>query len=370
MTEKHLSKKRGVKARLGPPVLFLITAPVVLFLLFVNQASATMIASPPDEQVRLTEEHIFVVFDPLTASQTVVVHHVFAPTSVSFGLLIPVPGPARTTTLRERTRRALDRRLHPVGRPRRVLDVEFRSWLKGCVAREVGLPDLEMQTENKEGTLGSQPYRSLGPGSEALHGWLTENGLTLTPEQTRRLDRLRAMGWQLVAVRIDAQPTDRLREKLKGPILALTHAAEEAVVAPMWRSSLDISRHLFELTFLSEWSPAIRNAPDYEPFLSANSSVNDLKALSRKPRSAPWSFRRSGMITAFKNPPLSAEGLIHLDPVDPRPDVKPPMRISRKPSSVVLPLEVVFGLPAGLWWLWIRRRRRERLFGRVGERLR
>ena len=333
-------------------------------------AKATILASPPDEQVRLLEEHAFVVFDPLTATQTLVMHHVFAPTSVSFGLVIPVPANVTTKILKKRTRQALRRLLHPVGRSKRVFDVGFKSLLKGCVAREVGISDVQSQNESRVASLTNQPLKNLGPGVEALHLWLTRNGLTLAPKQIIRIEKLRNDGWSFVGVRINAGESDRHREQLKGPIIALSHITDNPLLVPIWHAAPALTPHVFELSVLTEWSVGLRSHIDFAPFYSMPMSESELKLLTRKVSKAPWTFRRSGIMTAFRNPPMPADGIIRLDRVEPRPKIKPPLKTSERPSSVVLPIELVAAIPLFFIWLMIRKRRKDRLFGRLGERLR
>ena len=57
-------------------------------------AAAVVIAPPPGQEVVLLEEAALVVFDPLTAAQTIVVQHTFEGTGTPFGLLIPTAKPA------------------------------------------------------------------------------------------------------------------------------------------------------------------------------------------------------------------------------------------------------------------------------------
>ena len=131
------------------------------------------------------------------------------------------------------------------------------------------------------------------------------------------------------------------------------------------KSSADL-----EIAVLTEWSCIAATAPELTPFNSMPFPERDLKRLTRRSRTAPWSFRRSGVMTAFSNPSLDSYGIIKFERTDPRPKIYPPVRAVQRPSSVVLPVELVVICPVFLCWLWVRKRRRERLFGRVGERLR
>ncbi|MBU0552160.1 DUF2330 domain-containing protein [Myxococcota bacterium] len=328
-----------------------------------SPALAVVIAPAPGETVKLQREQIILVFDPLTASQTLVIQHQFEGTQAPFGLLIPTPQPATVSVLSERIVKAVGRRLHPRGKTLRVLDVEVRSFIGGCAIREVGGGHAAAQApKNAQASAAS---KSLGGAPEPLHDWLLSNGFTLAPAQTRWLDELRLSGWSLTGIVVRPPTRDGAPQPtLRGPVLALTHAAEEprlAAAHPAFALSAPLTDGPpLEVAVLTEWAVRVDSQQPPRPFFADILTGPEVARISAEAGGLPWSFRRAGTLTAFKVE-RPASGVLNFTRMDPRPPIRPAPAPNVQSYHLQIPLELLLALGPSLLWLWLRHGRRRRL---------
>lgn len=334
--------------------------------LWVGSAGAVVVAPPPGQTIELLDERVLLVYDPLTASQTMVIQHTFAGTASPFGLVIPVPGQAQVRTHSDRLRRAIDARLHPRGRVQRTLDVSLVSWSAGCALRDVGdgVPRAGEKAARPQGASGAAS--TLGSAPEPLHDWLLDNGLTVAPAQAAWLHELRAHGWGLVGVVVQPPTFEGTPPtRMKGPVLSITHDASEPVYAarhpPFALVGGEGPRPRLELAVLSEWavSPDIAKPPS--PFFADALTERAVSRLSNDAGGLPWAFRREGNLTAFELArPTDALGVVRFVRVDPWPTTRPSPAPRVRANTFDLPIEVLLlllGLAAYSW----RRQGRRRL---------
>lgn len=334
---------------------------------------AAVVAPAPGQQVELLDERVLLVYDPLTASQTMVVQHTFAGTAAPFGLLVPVPETATVRLHPERLRRAIDARLHPRGRVRRTLGVTFVSWAAGCAVRDVGDAVPRAGQAPKPQSAAQGEPMSLGSAPEPLHDWLLEHGFTVAPAQAAWLHELRAQGWGIVAVIVqppsaDAAPTRRLR----GPVLSITHEAVEPMYAgrhppfALVDDGQDPPR--LEVAVLTEWAVNLDVARPPMPFFADALTEKAVNELSNDAGGLPWAFRREGNLTAFEvTRPTDALGIVRFARTDPWPTIRPtpPPRVQAR--TFELPIEVMVLLAGLVVWSWRRQggRRAARSSGRL-----
>lgn len=296
------------------------------------------------------------VFDPLTGDQTIVVQHVVQGTSTPFGVLIPTPKPARARIVSDRLRRAIRNRLHPRGRLQRTLAVDFVSLIGGCALREVG--------DAVPGTVGKIRTRppaaqanQLGNAPDPIDDWLLRNGLTLSPAQATWLEELRRTGWSVTGVlvkpRIDGtSPPDRLR----GPVIALTHPASEPVYAaghpPYALAGSPERRPDLEIAVLTEWAVDL----DFpaEPFYAANLNQRAVQRIANDAGGLPWAFRRDGALTAWHLEAGALPPVIRFSRTDPREQLKPAPTPRIREHRLKVPVELLLLGAILLGWAWLR----------------
>ena len=347
-------------------------------LLLAAGAEAAVVAPPPGQQVTVLSEHVLLVYDPLTTSQTIVVQHIFEGTSSPFGLLIPTPRPARVSLPSERLRRAIRNRLHPRGRVKRTLDIELTTWLGSCALRDVGDP----QAGGKAAKAPPAPKAvasSLGTAPEPLHDWLLDNGFTVSPAQASWVSRLRAEGWSLVGVVVTPRPGGVApAPRLRGPVLAITHEAEgpsyAAAHPPFALSSKGSVGPPLEVAVLTEWAVSVESeasdtaaASGAEPFYAAGITDRGIARIGAEAGGLPWAFRRNGTVTAFdvQRPGAVGEGILRFGRTHPRPTIRPAPTPRIRAHRFRVPVELFLLLVGGGAWWWMRFGRRRQRGGRL-----
>jgi hypothetical protein len=344
---------RAVALALTPFALGLCPAPV----------SAAVVAPAPGRTVTLVEEDTLLVFDPLTSSQTVIMQLEVEGTASPFGLLIPTPKPAEVVRVSERVRRALRGMLHPRAQVQRILDVEYYSWAASCAVRDVGEDDDPEAAEARVPTAAAE-LTPLGNAPERLHDWLLKEGFTLAPAQAAWLSELRTRGWSVVGVTVrppvtEGPPPSRLR----GPVLAITHEAEEPIYAAAMPPFAVIDegegeRPPLELAVLSEWAVSVDAAENHEPFFADAVSGRDVLRLASEAGGNPWNFRRDGTLTAFEIDRPRGLGIVRFVRTEPRPTIHPPVRHEMKTHRLRVPVELLVLALSLLIWTWMRYARR------------
>ena len=372
------SGRSGARGGLPPRRLRPLRARLVGCLLWslagwVSPAHAAVVAPSPGREVVILREEALVVYDPLAATQTVVVQHAFEGTSAPFGLLIPTPRPTRSSIAAGRLQHAIRSRLHPVSRARRTLDVDVVSWIGGCAVREVGVRD-GSQPERGKSPTARGTIRTLSSAAEPLHDWITTHGFTLAPAQALWLRQIQSRGWFIVAVvveppRSDGPPPTMIR----GPVLALTHEADEPIYAaghPPFALELGDGPSTaspprlppLEIAVLTEWAVSIANDEERPPFYANTLTGRDVTRLGSQAGGLPWGFRRAGTLTAFELERAQVGQVLRFQRSPPRSPVRPKPERAVRAHNVRLPVELVALFIGLLVWAWRRRsRRRPRL---------
>ncbi len=333
-------------------------------LVLAGSASAAVIAPPPGQSVVLLEERVLLVYDPLTATQTIVVQHVFEGTATPFGLIIAVPKPARVTVASDRLRKAIRNRLHPRGKVQRTLDVQFHSVAASCALRDVG-DDLDRDEGEKKKKGVRAQASSLGNAPEPLHDWLLGSGFTLAPAQAAWLSRLRALGWHTVGVVVQP-PTGGPAPppKLRGPVLAVTHAAVDGPIFAAGHPPFALTARVpsgtpgLEVAVLTEWAVALDAQGAPEPFYADAISTRSLSRLATAAGGLPWAFRRNGALTAYELPRPEGLGVIRFVRTDPRPTTRPRPTPRMRAHTFNVPFEAIGLLVFLGFWGWFRFLRR------------
>lgn len=337
-------------------------------------APAAVIAPAPGQTVELLDEHVLLVYDPLTASQTTVVQHTFAGTASPFGIILPVPGQARVRTHTQRLRNAIRNRLQPRGRVQRTLSVELTSWAAGCALRDVGdgVPiEGESRSDGRRGA--TVDTTTLGAAPEPLHDWLLENGFTVAPAQAAWLNELRASGWGLVGVTIRPRAVEGAPDpRMRGPVLSITHDAREPLYAarhpPFALLEDGGPGPPIELAVLTEWAVAGDVDRPPRPFFADILTEKAVNRLSSDAGGLPWAFRREGSLTGFRvERPTDGMGIVRFVRSDPWPTIRPTPKARIRANTLKLPIELVFVLAGLVIWGW--RRPSRRRLGRGGRRL-
>lgn len=328
-------------------------------------ARAAVVAPPPGRSVVVLDEQVTLVFDPLTNSQTTLVQLEFEGTASPFGLIFPTPKPAQVERVSDRLRRALDTTLHPRAQTQRILDVEYYSWAGSCAVREIGDVADPEELDARTPTAGAEPS-GLGAGEGALHDWLLREGFTLAPAQSAWLDELRSRGWSLVVVTVRPPITEGPpHSRLRGPVLAITHEADEPIYAarmPPFAIANDRappgSVVPLEVAVLTEWAVSVDRDDPPEPFFADALGGRDVLRISGEAGGTPWNFRRDGTLTAFDVERPDGLGIVRFVRTSPRPAIHPPPRHELKTHRMRLPIEAILLVVGGLAWTWMRFARR------------
>lgn len=324
-----------------------------------GSSRAAIVAPPPGREVRVLEEHVLVVFDPLTATQTLVVYHVFEGATTPFGLLVPTPRPAKCAQQPERLRTAIRARLQPRGKVQRTLDVEFTSLLRSCAVRAVG-------DDATEADDGHRPERAratatnLGSAPEPLHDWLLQNGFTLAPAQAAWLAQLRDRNWAITGIVVHPPSADHApAPRILGPIITLSHPAEEPTLA-IHHPPFDLDEQTdqaippIEVAVLTEWAVNLDLDDAPAPFFADALSEREITRLSNDAGGLPWAFRRNGTLTAFRLDRPAAKRVLHFERGEPRTPRRPSPTPRERAHRFKIPIELV-GVLAWLAYLGLRR---------------
>jgi len=333
---------------------------------------AVVVAPQPGQTVVVLEERVVLVYDPLTASQTVLLQVVFEGTSMPFGLLIPTPKPAKAELVSDRVRRSMQTRLHPIGHVQRTLDLRFVSWIASCALRDVGdgAGSEDEEGERRRPVTGVATF--LGPEADPTHDWLLENGLTIAPAQAAWLADLRKLGWSVTGV-IVRPPDDGgvAPPRLNGPAIALTHEADEPVYASGHPAfSLTGAGAVppdLELAVFSEWAVDLPMDGAPEPFFADVIARKEVNRMEADAGGLPWNFRREGTLTAWRLAGLNRPDTVRLSRADPRPPLRPQPEPRLRAYRFDLPMELLIGVILFLLRAWIRVGRRRK--GLQGQRL-
>lgn len=327
-------------------------------------AQAAIVVTPPGKSVAVMEEKAFIVFDPLTGVQSTIVRHGFEETGFAFGLLLPVPAPTKVQQHATRLRRVIENRLWPRGKVQRALQVDFVSWLSGCVIPDVGDPTAPAPEASKSGTARAQ-HTPLGNAPERLHDWLLSNGFTLAPAQTAWIETLRSQGWSFIGF-ILRPPTGEHRAGtlLYGPVISLTHATAEPVYAAyeppfaLFDEPGNPSTAPIEVSILSEWAVAPQGAKAPAPFYADTFPLKQLIRLRNQAGRVPWSFRRDGTLTGYLLPRPGGDGILRFRRTTPFPRTRPTAAAREQAYRIELPVELIALIAIGFFFGLGRFRRR------------
>ena len=341
----------------------LARAVTLLAAIVAGQARAAVVAPAPGRAVTVIEEDTLLVFDPLTSSQTILMQIEVEGTASPFGLLITTPKPAEVVHVSERVRRAISNLLHPHAQVQRILDLDYYSWAANCAVRDVGDREDPEAAEARVPTASAE-LTPLGSSAEPLHDWLLKEGFTLAPAQSVWLNELRGRGWSVVGVTIKPPVTDGPPpSRLRGPVLAITHEAEEPIYAAAMppiaiTDRADGQRPLLELAILTEWAVSLDSTENPEPFFADAVTGRDVLRLASEAGGSPWNFRRDGTLTAFEIDRPRDLGVLRFMRTEARPTIHPPVRHELKTHRLRVPIEAIILALAALIWTWMRFARR------------
>jgi hypothetical protein len=157
---------------------------------------------------------------------------------------------------------------------------------------------------------------------------------------------------------------------LRGPVLAITHEAEE----PMYAAAMppfsitanpDVAQPPLELAVLTEWAVGVDEASPPEPFFADAVPGREVLRLANEAGGNPWNFRRDGTLTAFDVRRPGGLGVVRFVRVPPRPSIHPAARHELKVHRVRVPVELIVCGLALLGWTWMRYARRDGVSPRV-----
>ena len=379
--KKHLKiqsrvARRPCPCRLSRILLFALLLVTVLS----SSAGSTLVIAPPGEVMEVRAARAVLVFDPLTQSQTTILEFVIGPVGDAFGLLVATPTPPQLTILKTSFFKGIDKRLYPAPSTARSIDIEFQSTLGNLLSREVG-DDIRMGDAPKALLLEMASITALGRDEIMFDRWILERGLTLTPDQSNHLFKMRNMGWSITGIYL--RPTKKSPETLVGrtPVLALTFETSEAAfstrgkpdTASIIASSMSepsIERALMEISVISEWPARLSDKQNLDPFYVNELDAGSLVRWAKLGRAHPWTFKRDGYMTTFQAPRENRSGVLRFGPAQRYIQIRPQPQVSEDRIEVNVPLEAAILAPLITFWIWRRARRRQQIFGRQGAKLR
>ncbi|MCB9522224.1 MAG: DUF2330 domain-containing protein [Myxococcales bacterium] len=348
-----------------PPLYRRFALWTLLALCWPSVGRAVVVAPAPGEHVTLLREQVLLVFDPLTATQTIVTQHEFAGTATPFGLIIPTQGQAKVSVASERLQRAIRSRLHPEGKIQRSLDLRLVSWLGGCAVREVGDGPTAAESTGRPPMAAAEPTL-LGSAPEPLHDWLISNGFTVSPAQAAWLARLRAQGWHLTAVVVNPRQKGLAPPPVvRGPVLALSHPADGPAYAAahppfaLPKPGAGWGGPPLEVAVLTEWAVTPDVQPEPAPFFADSLSGQEVSRIGNEAAGLPWAFRRDGTLTAYEIARPGGLGVVRFGRSDPHPSVRPEPEPRLRAYRLRVPIELLMLaglLVAWIWWRYGRRR--------------
>ncbi len=339
----------------------LAAALAVALLALPARAPGVVIAAAPGKTVNVLEENVTLIFDPLTSSQSVLIQFEFEGTASAFGLIVPTPKPADVARVSDRVRRAFTSVMRPRAQTQRILDVEYYSWAANCAVRDLGDVVDEEEAESRVPTASAE-IANLGASPDPMHDWLLHEGFTLAPAQAAWLSELRSRGWSMVGVTIRPPVTEGPpHSRLRGPVIALTHEAEEPIYAatmPPLATSLAGSTTNggppLEIAVLTEWAVSQDIDSPPEPFFADSLSGREVLHIANEAGGTPWNFRRDGTLTAFELERPEGLGIVHFVHTAPRPAIHPPPGHELKTHRLRVPVELMILVVSLLAWTWMR----------------
>ncbi len=322
---------------------------------------AALLVSHPTERIQTLDESAVLVFDPLARSQTTLIRWRFEGATRPFAVILPVPDQAELKVGLKSTFDAFQRRLHPVGRVRRDIQLDFKSWVGSCVVPEVGdVAPKQSTVKTPTLTLTASPVNE----TPMNHDWFLRNGFTISPAQASWLREIKQLGWRAVAVRFvppaDVQPSD----VHTSPVVAITHRSTEAVY-PAYIPKFSIKTAPgadvpLEIAVLSEWPVEMTGRETDTPFLSEPLTGKSLARIAKTARGLDWTFRRDGILTAYRLNSRRNARRLTFTRSSAIPAVRPPVTPRVRPVLIPVPVEAVLIISGIVIWAWIGSRRRGR----------
>ena len=342
---------------------------------------STLVTAMPGKDIQLRAQKVVVIFDPLTHSQTTLLSLVLGPINSPFGILVPTPTPPDIHILKDAFFRSVESRLRPPPSKARTFDLQFDTALGGLLARTVG-DEAQIEAPPKAVLLHDVSTTHLGRDNLPLDRWLLTRGLTLSPAQANQVYALRKMGWSITGIYV--KPKEGVQESAIGrpPVLALTFETSEAVFstaippqvheegALIPESPPQVGHPLVEISVISEWPALLKSTAELAPFYADRIDNSTLARWARIGRAHPWTFKRNGHMTTFQAPRQSGDGILRFGPAQQYMQIKPRAQVSEDRIEISVPVEVALLLPVVLFWFWRRARKRNRIFGRQGNKLR
>ena len=288
---------------IGRPRLFLLNLVLSLCAAF-GPAQAAIVVTPPGQSLDVLEESALIVFDPLAGQQSILVRHKIRTPSTAYGMIFPVPTPAQVYLGDDRVFSRLSKNLNPKGRLERHVDVQISSWIMDALIVDVGRPTQARTKQADKPAFEVTPF-VLGKSNAALHNWLLQNGMTISPAQRAWLDTLARDGWSFVSVLIQAKRASITSSTVWGPVVTLAFESDQLIYSarhPSFALTQTQATTSIPLTVgvLSEW-PVLVDTPRIEtPFFAQSIPAREVRRIAQLSQKHDITFRRDGFLTAFE----------------------------------------------------------------------
>lgn len=343
-----------------------------------RESSAALLILPSGEREELLWERSLIVYDQLSHQQTTIAEVSVTHAPPQFAILIATP---RTVAIEYTTTRIwhyLKRHLK-----RRVISSSSLSFdLYSLFAESFTPPQKDHpHVRPKVGVFKSNDTQ-IHLEEMALHEWLIQRGLSLTPEQALSIRQTYLNGYVVTALWVKPQrrssPSNNPLSETWTSTWIFTHDAERPHYTSLYaqgsqqlygghkeRSHPQNSRAL-KLYFLLESQISLFEDPKlerhdkrrYTPLLSKQLGRFEVGELNSALITSGWSYRRGGVLTAFElNAP---DGLVTLNgqlDVD-SPLITPPAERRERVHMLRIPLElIILSLIIAFigWKRWLRR---------------
>jgi hypothetical protein len=306
------------------------------------------------------------VFDPLARSQTTLIRWRFTGATRPFAVMVPVPEGATLKVGQKAPFNAFQKRLHPVGRMRRDIQLDFRSWLGSCLVPEVGDVETARRLIKKKDLFLNARRVVEDPTS---HTWFLRNAMTISPTQVSWLRGVKDLGQRVVAVRLTPPDDGREEDTFTSPIVAITHRSTEPIY-PAYIPKFSMNETAgaevpLEIAVLTEWPVQVSGYDDKSPFLSVPISEKDLSRIAKSARGLDWSFRRDGILTAYQIRRRGADREMVFIQSDVVRTVAPKPSARVRPVLIPIPIEAIALVLGITFWGWLGNRRRGRRRGGI-----
>jgi hypothetical protein len=283
-----------------------------MMILGIQPISASLILSRQPSEVQLISIDHLLVHDSLSMQQTMIYRASFQSSQDELLWLLPIPKQAKVFSISDGLWQKLNQKQRNAKNIQRKLSIVFQSWLFEKCTYQTAQQSVQEKDLQTKGNLDFVIEQELD-----LHHLLMDKGFYLSSSQMKLVQEIFEKGMYLqVVVLHDVKKINQQIQSFKSPTIAITfnsHQPHLSLASEYWIESPEASylskeKVKLRLWTLNETALQIVQSRDRQETSQELNQPRSIKLLSpaevsflnQSLGSNHWSFRRTGLLSAFE----------------------------------------------------------------------